>query len=142
MPVIFSLQTLLVAGCYFCSFGAELALNSILGSYYITTFPYLKQTGSGNWAAMFGLLNAACRPIGGLLSDYIYGRTSVWGKKWLLHAYGLVTGAFLIIIGVLNSKDSSTMFGLVAVMAFFLEGGNGANFSLVPHIHPYANGTF
>jgi NNP family nitrate/nitrite transporter-like MFS transporter len=32
------------------------------------------------------------------------------------------------------------MFGLIAGMAFFLEAGNGANFSLVPHVHPHANG--
>lgn len=25
-------------------------------------------------------------------------------------------------------------------MAFFLEAGNGANFSYVPHVHPQANG--
>jgi NNP family nitrate/nitrite transporter-like MFS transporter len=25
-------------------------------------------------------------------------------------------------------------------MAIFLEAGNGANFSLVPHVHPHANG--
>lgn len=32
------------------------------------------------------------------------------------------------------------MFGLIAGMAFFLEAGNGANFALVPHVHPHANG--
>ena len=30
--------------------------------------------------------------------------------------------------------------GLVSLMAVFLEAGNGANFSLVPHVHPHANG--
>ena len=32
------------------------------------------------------------------------------------------------------------MFGLVAGLAFFLEFGNGANFALVPHVHPASNG--
>jgi NNP family nitrate/nitrite transporter-like MFS transporter len=32
------------------------------------------------------------------------------------------------------------MFGLIAGFAFFLEGGNGINYALVPHVHPYANG--
>lgn len=140
IPVVFSLQTLVVAGCYFCSFGAELAINSILGAYYLTQFPYLLQTGTGKWAAMFGLLNVVFRPLGGIISDFIYRRTSVWGKKYLLHTYGIITGIFLIAIGVTNSKHPSTLFGLVAGMAFFLEGGNGANFSLVPHVHPAANG--
>lgn len=138
--VVFSLQTLVCMGGYFCSFGAELAINSILGAYYIKNFPFEGQTGSGNWAAMFGLLNVAFRPMGGIISDYIYRRSNVWGKKFFLHGLALITGVFLIAIGLTNSHDANTMFGLVAGMAFFLEAGNGANFSLVPHVHPHANG--
>ena len=140
MAVIFSLQTLVTCGCYFCSFGTELSVNSILGAYYVKNFPSLKQTGSGRWAAMFGLLNVICRPAGGLLSDAIYKRSNVWGKKYLIHILALITGAFLIAIGLTNPKSHSTMFGLIAGMAFFLEAGNGANFGLVPHVHPHANG--
>jgi NNP family nitrate/nitrite transporter-like MFS transporter len=137
--VIFTPQTLVVASCYFCSFGAELAINSVLGSYYLKNFPPLGQTGTGNWAAMFGLLNIVFRPLGGLISDLIYRRThSVWAKKIWLHSLALVTGAFLIAIGVSNSHDKNTMFGLVAGMAFFLEAGNGANFAVVPHVWPFA----
>ena len=121
LPVVISAQTLVTAGCYFCSFGAE-------------------QTGSGRWAAMFGLLNIAFRPLGGVISDFIYRKSNVWGKKALIHFLGLITGVFLIAIGLTDSHSHSTMFGLVAGMAFFLEAGNGANFSLVPHVHPHANG--
>ena len=140
LPVVLSPQTLGLAGGYFCSFGAELAINSILGSYYVKNFPYLLQTGSGRWAAMFGLLNVAFRPAGGIISDIIYRNSNVWGKKAWIHFVGVMTGIFLIIIGVLDPHNEHTMFGLVAGMAFFLEAGNGANFSLVPHTHPHANG--
>ncbi|OCK86193.1 nitrate transporter [Lepidopterella palustris CBS 459.81] len=141
LHVIASPQTLVTAAGYFCSFGAELAINSILGNYYAKNFPKLGLQEQGNWAAMFGLLNGVTRPLGGVVSDYAYRRThSVWAKKILLHTYGVITGIFLIVIGVLNSKSQATMFGLVAAMAFFLEGGNGMNFGLVPHVHPYANG--
>ncbi|KAG9238828.1 putative nitrate transporter, partial [Amylocarpus encephaloides] len=141
MKVVFSPQTLVVAACYFCSFGAELAINSILGAYYLKQYPRLGQTGTGNWAAMFGLLNVVFRPLGGLGSDFLFKRTkNVWAKKILLHSLGIVTGCFLVAIGQVNSHDKSTMFGLIAGMAFFLEAGNGANFSLVPHVHPHANG--
>jgi NNP family nitrate/nitrite transporter-like MFS transporter len=139
MSVIFTPQTAVVAFCYFCSFGAELAINSVLGAYYLYNFPKLGQTGTGRWAAMFGLLNVASRPAGGFVADFIYRKTgSVWYKKVWLHSLAIVCGAFQIAIGVLNSH--STMFGLVAGMAFFLEAGNGANFALVPHVHPFANG--
>lgn len=139
--VCFSLQVLVCGACYFCTFGGELAINSILGNYYARNFPTMDIQQQGNWAAMFGLLNAAFRPLGGVIADVAYAKTkSIWSKRILLHAYVTIAGAFLIIIGKLNSKDSSTMFGLVAGMAFFLEGANGLNFAYVPHIHPYANG--
>lgn len=140
LPVVLSAQTLVQSAGYFCSFGAELAINSILGSYYAKNFPALGQTGSGRWAAMFGLLNVFFRPAGGIISDAIYPKTGVWGKKVFIHGLALVTGAFLIAIGLTDSHDKATMFGLVAGMAFFLEAGNGANFGLVPHVHPHANG--
>ncbi|KAF1976985.1 nitrate transporter [Bimuria novae-zelandiae CBS 107.79] len=139
--VMVSIHTLVPAACYFCTFGAELAINSILGNYYMKNFPALGLQHTGNWAAMFGLLNGVTRPLGGFVSDLAYRKTgSVWAKKAVLHTYGVMTGVFLIIIGVLDSKNQATMFGLVAGMAFFLEGGNGADFGLVPHVHPHANG--
>ena len=150
MAVTFSLPTFVLCAGYFCSFGAELAINSILGSYYLRNFPRLGQTGTGNWAAMFGLLNAFFRPLGGTISDFIYRAKSsshssssssrLWGKKMWIHLLGVVTGAFMIVVGLINSHDRSVMFGLVAGMALFLDAGNGANFSLVPHVHPFANG--
>jgi len=39
-----------------------------------------------------------------------------------------------------DPHNTNTMFGLIAGMAFFLEAGNGANFALVPHVNPQANG--
>jgi NNP family nitrate/nitrite transporter-like MFS transporter len=141
MHVICSLQTLTLCACYFNSFGAELAINSILSTYYLKNFPKLGQTGAGNWAAMFGLLNVFFRPAGGIVSDIIYKHTkSLWAKKMWIHFVGIVTGAFMLAIGLVNSHNQATMFGLVAGMAFFLDAGNGANFALVPHVHPFANG--
>jgi NNP family nitrate/nitrite transporter-like MFS transporter len=142
MSVTLSLQTLVTTTCYFCSFGSELAINSILGAYYLANFKHtLNQRTSGDWASMFGLLNVFFRPIGGLVADVLYRRTgSVWAKKIWLHALGLIAGAFLVATGVINPHDTPTMFGLVAGSAFFIEAGNGANFALVPHVHPHANG--
>ncbi|RFU29670.1 hypothetical protein B7463_g6657, partial [Scytalidium lignicola] len=141
MQVIFSPQTLTLVACYLSSFGAELAINSSLGAYYLKNFPQLGQTGTGRWAAMFGLLNLVSRPIGGIFADIIYQKTgSVWGKKIWLHSLAIICGAFQIAVGVKDSHSKATMFGLVAGMGFFLEASNGANFALVPHVHPFANG--
>ena len=139
--VVCSLPTLTLVGQYACSFGAELALDGILGSYYLVNFPHLGQTKCGQWAAMFGLLNVLFRPLGGYISDLLYRHTSsLWVKKLWLVFLGVVTGAFLLAAGLSNPKSEATMFGLFAGLAFFLEAANGANFSLVPHVYPAANG--
>jgi len=141
LSVLFSLQTLALAAPYACSFGGELAINSIIGSYYLKNFPKLGQTGSGRWAAMFGLLNVVFRPLGGVVSDLIYKYTgSVWGKKMWIIFCGVVMGCFELAIGLTNPHHEATMFGLIAGLAAFMDASNGANFGLVPHVHPFANG--
>ena len=90
---------------------------------------------------MFGLLNIVTRPLGGIISDLLYKRfPTPWIKKALIHFLGIITGAFLLAIGLTDPQNTSTMFGLIAGMAVFLEAGNGANFALVPHVEPQANG--
>jgi len=142
LKVMFSLQTLMLCSGYFCSFGGELAINSVLGAYYLKNFPSLGQTQSGRWAAMFGLLNIITRPLGGFAADVIYKITgrNLWAKKFWIHFVGVMAGIMCIVIGKLDPHNLSEMIGLIAVMAIFLEAGNGANFALVPHIHPHANG--
>ncbi|KAL4900352.1 hypothetical protein BDW74DRAFT_96787 [Aspergillus multicolor] len=141
LNVVFSLATMAVAIPYACSFGSELAINSILGDYYDKNFPYMGQTKTGEWAAMFGFLNIICRPAGGFLADFLYRKTDTpWAKKLLLSFLGVVMGAFMIAMGLSDPKSEATMFGLTAGLAFFLESCNGAIFALVPHVHPYANG--
>ncbi|KAM0717390.1 hypothetical protein Q7P37_007242 [Cladosporium fusiforme] len=142
IKISFSPQTLVAGAAYFCTFGAELAINSILGSYYTAQFSTLSAQHIGNFAAMFGLMNVVWRPLGGVVGDIAYKYAdSVWAKKILLHTYGVGTGAMLLAIGLLNPTEIGTMVALVAVgFAFFDAGANGLTFSLVPHVHPHANG--
>ncbi|TLS27556.1 hypothetical protein PpBr36_05396 [Pyricularia pennisetigena] len=145
LRVMASPQTLVHVLTYFCSFGGELAINAILSSYYLKNFPELGQTGASNYAAIFGFLNFITRPLGGVVSDLLYnavgsGPRGLWLKKGWIHVCGVSTGALLILIGQLNPHHQPTMLGLVIFMAFFHEAGNGANFALIPHVHPHANG--
>ncbi|KAL8906088.1 MAG: hypothetical protein Q9171_006410 [Xanthocarpia ochracea] len=141
LEALCTLPTLTLLVVYFCSFGTELCINSILGAYYARNFPTLGQTGSGSWAAMFGLLNVVFRPAGGILGDLVYRYTkSLWGKKILLHSLGVLLGVFMILIGVDDPRSKSMMFGLMTGMAFFDEASNGACFALVPHVRPTSNG--
>ncbi|KAL3480294.1 major facilitator superfamily domain-containing protein [Aspergillus californicus] len=141
MNVVLSLATFAVAIPYACSFGSELAINSILGDYYDKNFPYMGQTQTGRWAAMFGFLNVICRPAGGFLADVLYNYTNTpWSKKLLLSFLAIIMSAFMLAMGLSDPKSEATMFGLTAGLAFFLEACNGAIFALVPHVHPFANG--
>lgn len=147
LPVIFSLQTFFHVATYSCSFGGELAVNSVLSSYFKANFPHLDQTKASNYAAIFGFLNFITRPMGGVVADVLYNKfgRNLWLKKGWITACGVLAGALLIVVGRVNpseqsGRDVGTMVGLVAVAAIFLEVGNGANFALVPHVHPSANG--
>lgn len=141
VKALVSLPTLTLIIAYFCTFGTELAVNSFLGAYYLQNFESLGQTGSGRWAAMYGLLNAVFRPIGGGISDLIYRFTgSLWAKKILMHAFGIIMGGFMIVIGIFNPHNKAIMMGLTTGLAFFEEAGNGAVFALLPHVHPTFNG--
>lgn len=141
IKALISLPTLTLIVAYFCTFGTELAINSFLGAYYLENFKSLGQTGSGRWAAMYGLLNAVFRPMGGIISDLIYRFSgSLWAKKILMHSFAIIMGVFMIIIGFINPHSKATMMGLMTGVAFFEEAGNGSVFSLVPHVHPTFNG--
>jgi MFS transporter, NNP family, nitrate/nitrite transporter len=142
VAIFLSPQTVFHIVTYMNSFGGELAINTILASYYFQNFPHLSQTDAANWAAIFGFLDFATRPLGGIVSDllYKYSGHNLWLKKGWIVTCGLVAGILLIIIGCLNPHDEPTMFGLIALTAVFLQAGNGANFALVPHVHPSANG--
>lgn len=91
---------------------------------------------------MFGLLNVFFRPLGGYLSDKLYHRfsESVVAKKAWLTALTIGSGVFCILIGAIDPKSPSVMIGLVAALAFCMDAANGANFGLVPHVFPSANG--
>jgi MFS transporter, NNP family, nitrate/nitrite transporter len=142
MHVVLSPQTTFHVLTYACSFGGELAINAILSSYYIKNFPWLGQTKASYWAAMFGFLNMITRPLGGVVGDllYNYGGRNLWLKKGWITACGILTGILLVVIGRVDPHTEPMMYGLVFLMAVFHEAGNGANFALVPHVHPSANG--
>lgn len=139
---VLSPQTAFHVLSYTNSFGGELSINTILASYYFKNFPHFSQTTAANRAALFGFLNFVTRPLGGVVSDLLhkYSGGNLWLKKGWISACGLAAGTLLIVVGRLDPHDESTMFGLITLVAVFLQAGNGANFSLVPHVHPSANG--
>ncbi|SCV73119.1 BQ2448_7044 [Microbotryum intermedium] len=144
MQALFCLQTLMLAAPYSCTFGGELAINSILSSYYLRIDPGLGQTKAGQWAAMFGLLNVITRPAGGFLSDVFYKiagpKRGVHVKKYFYGFLCFMQGVFCLWLGVLNSTNIVTVIAGIAGMAVFMDAANGAAYGLVPHVNPHVNG--
>ncbi|KAI1158175.1 nitrite transporter [Nemania serpens] len=142
LTILASPQTIFHFITYLCSFGGELAINSVLSAYYLRNSPHTGSAYIANVAAIFGFLNFVTRPLGGFVSDYLYKVTgrSLWAKKIWIVVCGVLTGAFLITIGMLDPRELPVLLGLVSLMAVFLEAGNGSNFGLIPHVHPQANG--
>ena len=85
--VLWSFPTVMQCVMYFVTFGAELAINSNLSSFYIQSSdkPAWSQTLAANWAAMYGLLNIVTRPLGGYIGDCLYPVSGIEGKKfWMI----------------------------------------------------------
>ncbi|KAI1128123.1 nitrite transporter [Nemania abortiva] len=142
LAILASPQTIFHLITYLCSFGGELAINSILSAYYLKNSPHISPAYAANVAAIFGFLNFVTRPLGGFISDYLYRVTgkNLWAKKIWIVVCGVITGALLILIGQLDPHRLPVLVGLISLMAIFLEAGNGSNFGLIPHVHPQANG--
>ncbi|KAJ3253217.1 hypothetical protein HK103_000805 [Boothiomyces macroporosus] len=145
LKAAFSLDTLLAALPYACTFGAELALEGILSAWYQQQS---KQSGlnwgetvAGPYAAIFGLLNIFTRPLGGIIADIIYCRTqTAVSKKWWMIFLGVFEGVLLVIIGLFPNIHVLGLFGLFVCLAVMMEAGNGSNYALVPHLNPAHNG--
>ncbi|KAL1957763.1 hypothetical protein VTO42DRAFT_5607 [Malbranchea cinnamomea] len=88
-----------------------------------------------------GASQCRIQTVGGLVADIIYKYTkSGWAKKIWLVFVGISFSVFLLVIGLANLQEKATMIGLVTGYTFFMAASNGANFAVVPHVHPYANG--
>lgn len=145
MKVAFHPRTMLTALPYATTFGGELAVESILSAFYLAHSKKLgenwTQQLAGNWGSMMGLMNIFTRPLGGYISDLLYQKyqTTLVKKYWMLTC-GILQSIFLLWIGLDTGITVAGLIVGVAFMSVFMEAGNGANFSLVPHINPHHSG--
>jgi MFS transporter, NNP family, nitrate/nitrite transporter len=112
---------------YFATFGSELAVVSMLPLFFADTFQ-LDPVKAGMVASAYAFMNLMSRPGGGWISDR-FGR-----KPTLL----ILTGGLAIGYFVMGMVDSEwpLWLAVVAAMAcsFFVQGGEGAVFAVVPLI--------
>lgn len=120
---------------YMLTFGAELAVVSMLPLYYVDTFnvePIL----AGILAGIYPVINLFARPAGGWLSDTI-------GRKITL---GIVTSGAAVSFFILSMVTTDWALGLVVattiLAGIFSKAGSGAVYAMVPLIQRRMTGQF
>jgi len=119
-------QVALLDIAYFSTFGAELAMVSILPLFFLDTFEGLDPIRAGLLASSFAFTNLLARPAGGWLSDRTRRRTSL---SWLLA--GSAVGYALL--GQMDgSKPIALALAVTMVCSVSGQAGSGAVFAMVP----------
>ncbi len=148
---------------YFTNFGAELAVVSILPTFFYEVFEPLKNangdrivtlTVAGLIAGTFALINLFARPLGGYLSDKMGNRK----KTMIIYMLGISLGFTAMgfigkYAGILDSSGleiiEPTFLGrwwlwvsiiITMVCSVFVQGAEGATFAVIPTINKALTG--
>ncbi|KAJ3292812.1 High-affinity nitrate transporter 2.1 [Borealophlyctis nickersoniae] len=132
---------------YACTFGVELSVDSVLSTYFQTTFlrdgctpksetdlscSILDQKMAGNLASIFGMMNLFSRASGGLMSDYFMKKFGMKGRLGVQMVVITLNGICLIWF----SYAATLPMALVALIGFslFCQQGCGTTMGIVPYL--------
>jgi len=111
---------------YVASFGSELAVVSMLPSFFERGYG-LAASVAGSVAGTYAFMNIPARPGGGWISD------KVGSRKWTLVATLAGTGIGYLIFASLGKGIPLPVVVIVTMMAsFFVMAAEGATFGIVP----------
>ena len=119
---------------YFVTFGSELAVVSMLPTFFGDTFS-LSDVVAGAVASAFAFMNLVARPAGGIASDVLGSRRRT--LSFLLGALSL---------GYVGMALIGSSWPVVAAMAaamccsFFVQAGEGATYAIVPLVKRRVSG--
>lgn len=113
---------------YFCNFGAELAVVSMLPGFFELTFS-LTPTMAGLIAASFAFVNLIARPLGGILSDRFSSRKMIMTTYMLGISLGFVGMGFIT-----PSWPLALAVALTIACSMFVQGAEGATFAVIPTV--------
>lgn len=120
---------------YSLTFGAELAVVSMLPLYYVDTFN-VEPIMAGVLAGIYPVINLFARPAGGWISDKI-------GRKITL---GIASAGSAVSFFILGNVTSDWALWLVVAATIlggiFSKGGSGAVYAMVPLIQRRMTGQF
>lgn len=119
---------------YAVTFGSELAVVSMLPTFFADTFG-LSAVAAGATASAFAFMNLAARPIGGLMSDVMGSR-----KRTLrVILLGLAVGYSLMAL-VGSSWPVAAAVAAAMFCSFFVQAGEGATYAIVPLVKKRVSG--
>jgi len=113
---------------YFCNFGAELAVVSMLPAFFESTFT-LTPTKAGLIASSFAFVNLIARPLGGILSDKMNSRKLIMSIYMLGISVGFTSMGFIT-----GSWPLALAVALTIACSMFVQGAEGATFAVIPTI--------
>lgn len=119
---------------YFCTFGSELAVVSMLPTFFADTFA-LDARWAGWTASAFAWTNLVSRPAGGLMSDLLGNRR----RTLLMLVGGLVVG-YLGMALVGSAWPVPLAVAMSMVCSCFAQSGSGAVFAVVPLVKKRVSG--
>ena len=127
-------SVVLLSLAYGVTFGAELAVVSLLPTYFADTFGL--QIGAASAAgSAFAFTNLVTRPGGGLVSDATGDR-----RRWIVVALAGTAASFAVLALLDGGWPLAVGIAVVAVASVFVQGGNGAIFAMVPLVHEASAG--
>lgn len=119
---------------YFCTFGSELAVVTMLPTFFADTWGLGTET-AGLAASSFAFMNIVTRPGGGLMSDLFGSRR----RTLIVLLGGLAVGN--VVMATLGSAWP-LFLAIVASMlcSVFCQSGNGAVYAIVPLVKKRVSG--
>jgi MFS transporter, NNP family, nitrate/nitrite transporter len=119
---------------YFCTFGSELAVVTMLPTFFSDTWG-LGPAAAGIAASAFAFMNLGARPAGGILSDVFGSR-----KRTLsILMSGLLVG-YLLMALLGSSWPWMVAVGVCMLCSFFVQSGEGAVYAIVPLVKKRVSG--
>jgi len=119
---------------YLCTFGSELAVVSMLPTFFSDTWG-LGQESAGFAAASFAFMNIVTRPGGGLLSDLLGSRRST-----LIVMLGGLSAGFVLMSTLGSAWPVSLAIVVSMVCSVFGQAGNGGVYAIVPLVKKRVSG--
>ncbi|MDD5384479.1 MAG: MFS transporter [Gallionella sp.] len=113
---------------YVVTFGAELAVISMLPFFFQKTFE-LTPVMAGLFGSMFALMNFFSRALGGYVSD----RTPTRKLAHMIYLAG-VTGGFVLMSLITPDWPLAAAVLVTIICAVFVTGGCGTTFALIPFV--------